>query len=97
MSKKLLIKNAGAIVTCDAEDNVYYGCDILIEGPGIVEIGKNIQTPVDETIDASGKFIYPGRVEYSSSFLSNLHQKSGCHRFSQYVGYRVAWRHLRDL
>jgi len=76
MNKKVLIKNAGAIITCDAEDNVYYGCDILIEGPKIISIGKNIQAVVDQTIDASGKFIYPGLVNthhhFFQTFVRNL-------------------------
>ena len=76
MDRKLLIKNAGAIVTCDVEDNVYYGYDILIEGPKIVRIGKNIQVAVDETIDANGKFIYPGLVNthhhFFQTFVRNL-------------------------
>ena len=76
MDKKMLIKNAGAIISCDAEDNVFYGYDILIEGPKIVSIGKNIQTAVDETIDASGKFIFPGLVNthhhFFQTFIRNL-------------------------
>jgi hydroxydechloroatrazine ethylaminohydrolase len=76
MDKKLLIKNAGAIVSCDVEDKVYHGCDVLIEGPKIVSIGKDIQTAVDETIDASGKFIYPGLVNthhhFFQTFVRNL-------------------------
>jgi len=76
MNKKLLIRNASAIITCDAEHNVFYGCDILTEGPKIVSIGKNILTSVDETIDARGKFIYPGLVNthhhFFQTFIRNL-------------------------
>jgi len=43
MSKTTLIKNAGAIVSCDADDTVYYDCDILIQGPEIMRIAKNIK------------------------------------------------------
>ena len=32
MSKKILIRNADAIVTCDQEDRVLYNSDILICG-----------------------------------------------------------------
>ena len=38
---RILLKNASAVVTCDPADHVYYDCDILIEGPKILRIGKN--------------------------------------------------------
>ena len=60
MNKSILIKNASSIVTCDANDRVYYDSDILIEGPKIIRIGKAIQETTEEVIDASGKFVYPG-------------------------------------
>jgi len=76
MNKSILIKNARSIVTCDANDKVYYDSDILIEGPKIVRIGKAIQETAEETIDASGKFIYPGLVNthhhFFQTFVRNL-------------------------
>jgi len=76
MNKSILIKNAKAIVTCDANDKVYFDSDILIEGPKIVRIGKTIQETAEETIDASGKFVYPGLVNthhhFFQTFIRNL-------------------------
>ena len=76
MDKYLLIQNASAIVTCDTEDNVLHGYDILIEGPHIAKIEKNIQAAADETIDAGGKFVYPGLVNthhhFFQTFVRNL-------------------------
>ncbi len=72
MNESILIKNASAIVTCDAKDRVYYDSDILIEGPIIVRIGKAIQETAEETIDASGKFIYPGLVNTHHHFFQLL-------------------------
>ena len=69
MNKSTLIKNANAIVSCDTNDTVYYNSDILIQGPKIVQIGKNIKEPVDEIIDASGKLIYPGLVNTHHHFF----------------------------
>ena len=68
-NKTTLIKNANAIVTCDTNDRVYYNSDILIQGPKIVQMGKNIKEPADETIDASGKFIYPELVNTHHHFF----------------------------
>ena len=76
MNKTTLIKNASAIVSCDANDTVYYDSDILIQGPKIIQIGKNIKESADETINASGKFIYPGLVNthhhFFQTFVRNL-------------------------
>jgi dihydropyrimidinase len=54
----LLIKN-GRIIT-SSED---YVADIFIEGETISAIGKNFSMKADETIDAKGKFIFPGGID----------------------------------
>lgn len=59
---KLILKNANAIITCDDEDRLLHGQDILIEGNVIARIGSNIDDPEAEQIDMGGKFIYPGLV-----------------------------------
>ncbi len=59
---RLLIKNARAIVTCDAHDRILTGQSILIEGPAIVEIGDNLASDGALTIDARNMFVYPGLV-----------------------------------
>ena len=51
---QILIKNAKAIVTCDAEDRVYRDCDMLIDGPAIMEIGKDLAAEGAEVVDAKG-------------------------------------------
>ena len=66
---KILIKNAKAIVTCDAEDRVYRDCDMLIDGPAIVEIGKDLAAEDAEILDAKGKFIYPGMINTHHHFF----------------------------
>ncbi len=76
MDKSVLIKNGSAIVSCDNNDTVYYDSDILIQGPKIIKIGKNIKDSADETINARGKFIYPGLVNthhhFFQTFVRNL-------------------------
>ncbi len=76
MNNRLLIKNARAIVTCDLEDRVHYDCDLLIEGPRILQIEKNIPADAGETLDARGKFVYPGLVNthhhFFQTFIRNL-------------------------
>ncbi len=74
--KKTLIKNAKAIVTCDKQDSVYKNSDILIEGPKIIQIGKNLTDKDAEIISGAGKFVYPGMVNthhhFFQTFVRNL-------------------------
>jgi len=74
--KRTLIKNAKAIVSCDKLNTVHYECDILIEGPEIIQIGKNITDKNAEIINGAGKFIYPGLVNthhhFFQTFVRNL-------------------------
>lgn len=69
---KILIKNAKAIVTCDENDNVFYDSDMLIDGPKIEAIGKDIEAEGAEVIDASGKFVYPGLVNTHHHFFQTF-------------------------
>jgi dihydropyrimidinase len=54
----ILIKN-GRIITADSDQIA----DIFIEGEKIKTIGKNLSTNADETIDASGKLVFPGGID----------------------------------
>lgn len=62
----LLIKNIRTLVTCDSSDRILENVDILICDNIIKAIGKNIDSStagaVDETIDASGMYCYPGLI-----------------------------------
>lgn len=76
MASKLLIKNAAAIVTCDTQNRVYDNSDILIDGPQIVAIGKELEGSGAEILDAKGKIIYPGLINthhhFFQTFVRNL-------------------------
>ncbi|MEI7884858.1 MAG: amidohydrolase [Clostridia bacterium] len=76
MTKKILIKNAKAIVTCNQLDQVFYDTDLLIEDREIVAIGKNLAALGAEIIDGRDKFIYPGLVNthhhFFQTFVRNL-------------------------
>lgn len=76
MEKTVLIRNARAIVTCDAQDRVYFDADLLIQGPKILKIGQNLKDTYDEVIDATGQFVYPGLVNthhhFFQTFVRNL-------------------------
>jgi dihydropyrimidinase len=73
----LLIKN-GRIIT--ATDD-YHG-DIFIEGETISVIGKDLQMPADQTIDATGRLVMPGGIDphvhldmpFMGTFSSDTHE-----------------------
>ena len=54
----LLIKN-GRVVTVSEDFNG----DIFIEGETVSAIGKNLTMKADQTIDASGKLVFPGGID----------------------------------
>src|SRR5881409_575356 len=54
----ILIKN-GRIITADSDSIA----DIFIEGESIKAIGKDLSMQADETIDASGKLVFPGGID----------------------------------
>ena len=53
-----LIKNGTLITASETFDS-----DILVEGETITEIGKNLQHPNADVIDAAGKLIMPGGID----------------------------------
>ena len=59
----ILIKN-GTVVTATEE----YKGDILIDGEKIVAIGRGLDGRVKETIDANGKYIFPGGIDGHTHF-----------------------------
>ena len=76
MSGTILIRNARAIVTCDGEDRVLRGADLLVRGPAIAEIGERLEGPFDQVIDAGDCFVYPGLINthhhFFQTFVRNL-------------------------
>ncbi|ADY12285.1 amidohydrolase family protein [Sphaerochaeta globosa] len=76
MGHKKLIRNARAIVSCDALDTVYYDSDMLIDGYQIKQIGKNLPSEGCEVLDGSSYFLYPGLVNthhhFFQTFVRNL-------------------------
>ena len=76
MDNQILIRNARAIVTCDEQDRVFYGADLLVEGPKIKAIGKDLSAPGAQVVDASDCFVYPGLINthhhFFQTFVRNL-------------------------
>lgn len=59
----LLIKNAAFIATMDENDRELRGEDILVEGPGVAAIARNIPIHLGTVvIDASNHWVFPGLI-----------------------------------
>src|SRR5215218_7565246 len=73
----LLIKNGRIITACDD-----YTADIFIEGETIRAIGQSLPMTADNTIDATGKLVFPGGVDphvhlempFMGTFSSDTHE-----------------------
>ncbi len=72
----ILIQNAKAIVTCDGQDRVFRDADLLIRGPEIVAIGKDLDSKGARVIDGRDRFVYPGLINthhhFFQTFVRNL-------------------------
>jgi len=62
--KQKLLKNINYVVTFNDKDEQFINCDILIEGPAIKQIGRQIQVREENTeiVDCSGLTALPGFV-----------------------------------
>ena len=60
--RKTLIRNA-SILTMDEELGELDQGDLLIEGDTIAAIGRRLDEPADEVVDAAGMILMPGMVD----------------------------------
>ncbi len=95
----LLIKNISYVVTCNDQDEVLKDVDILIDGPKIVSLGKNLKTNHQvATLNGNGMIAIPGLVNthhhlYQTLFRG-LPEVQDMPLFSWLTGLYQFWRHL---
>ena len=96
---KMLIRNAQAVITVDAEDRVLHNANILVEDRVIRYIGTEPQ-PADQVIDASHCFVYPGLINTHhhlyQTFTRNLPQVQKMELFPWLVTLYEIWRGLDE-
>ena len=68
----ILIKNVKEIVTMDKERNRLKGYSLLIKDNIISKIARDIKFKVDEIIDGSDYFLYPGLINTHHHFYQTL-------------------------
>jgi dihydroorotase len=65
IAQKTLIKNGRLI---DPKNNVDQVTDLYVDEFQVAEIGKNLKTPAEHVIDASGKIVAPGLIDIHVHF-----------------------------
>jgi dihydropyrimidinase len=59
MSERTLLIRNGTVITATDQ----YVADVYVVGETIHSIGRNLQFSADETIDASGHYLFPGGID----------------------------------
>jgi hydroxydechloroatrazine ethylaminohydrolase len=76
MPRRLVLRNARAVVTCDGQDRVLRDADLAVEGQAITALGRSLPVEGAEVLDARGKLVYPGLVNthhhFFQAFVRNL-------------------------
>ncbi|MBE6989768.1 MAG: 8-oxoguanine deaminase [Ruminococcaceae bacterium] len=94
----LLIKNIRDMVTCDDQDSVFHGVDLLIEDNVIRRIGPNLDVEADETIDATHMLCYPGLINTHhhlyQQFSRNLAKVQNMELFDWLITLYEIWKNL---
>ena len=94
----LLLKNLRSVVTCDADNLVLGGVDILCENGVITDIGKKLQKTADRVIDGTHLLCYPGLVNthhhFYQIFSRNLPQVQGLQLFDWLTALYTIWERL---
>ena len=97
---KTLLKNARTIVTCDDNDAILHGADVLFDSGVIAGIGSFDPKDADETIDASALILYPGLINTHHHlyqyFTRNLRQVQGLELFDWLTALYGIWAHLNE-
>ncbi|MEN6634694.1 MAG: 8-oxoguanine deaminase [Clostridiaceae bacterium] len=97
---KTLLQNARCIVTCDDNDSILRGADVLMENGVVTAIGKLGSVQADEVIDASRWILYPGLINTHHHlyqyFTRNLRHVQNLELFDWLTALYDIWAHLNE-
>ena len=97
--KTLLIKNVKHLVTCDTDDRVLNGVNVLVQDGIIVRIGQEDMT-ADDVIDASHMVMYPGLINTHhhlyQTFSRNLPQVQNMELFPWLKTLYEIWKNVNE-
>ena len=96
----LLLKNIDAAVTCDGEDRLLEGTDILCADGFIRAMGPGLEAQADEVLDCTGMLCYPGLVNTHhhlyQCFSRNLPQVQSLELFDWLRALYEIWKNLNE-
>ena len=96
----LLLKNIDTLVTCDGEDRVLRGADLLAEDGVIRRIAPGLEATADRTLDCGGMLCYPGLVNTHHHlyqvFSRNLPQVQKLELFDWLKALYEIWKNLDE-
>ncbi len=99
MKRTLLVKNVKHLVTCDADDRLLEGVNVLIKNGVIAEVGSDAQT-ADDVIDASDMVMYPGLINTHhhlyQTFSRNLPQVQKMELFPWLKTLYEIWKYIDE-
>lgn len=97
---KTLLHNARCIVTCDDQDSILRGADLLMQDGVIAAIGTLGSVEADEVIDASRMILYPGLINTHHHlyqyFTRNLRHVQNLELFDWLIALYDIWAHLNE-
>lgn len=97
---KTLLQNARCIITCDDNDTILRGADVLMQDGVIAAIGKLGTVQADEVIDASRLILYPGLINTHHHlyqyFTRNLRHVQNLELFDWLTALYDIWAHLNE-
>ena len=97
---KTLLQNARCIVTCDDNDSILRGADVLMEDGVISAIGQLGAVQADEIIDASRLILCPGLINTHHHlyqyFTRNLRHVQNLELFDWLTALYDIWAHLNE-
>ena len=97
---KTLLKNARCIVTCDDNDAILRGADVLMQGGVIAAIGQLGDIHADEVVDAQRLILYPGLINTHHHlyqyFTRNLRHVQNLELFDWLIALYGIWAHINE-
>jgi 8-oxoguanine deaminase len=95
---RALIRNALLVATGDDGLGELPGCDVLVDGPAITQVGKNLDVQADRVIDADGCIVVPGFVNTHHHLYQvltrNLPKTQDAKLFDWLIYHYDVWKHL---
>ena len=95
--KTLLVKNVKHLVTCDTDDRVLNGVNVLIQDGVIASIGQEAAA-ADDVIDGSNMVMYPGLINTHhhlyQTFSRNLPQVQNMELFPWLKTLYEIWKNV---